>query len=592
MSATPPVIITKKNITIFIGGKQHQINRESHPNAEAILTAFRERRYEDIEALVNVSKAVSDYLGGSDIKIVGGGVTYKGRPLHNVVTDRILQMMREGFDYEPMAVFLSNLMQNPSNVAVSELYLFLEHCSNPITSDGHFLAYKRIRNDWKDIYTGTMDNSVGQVLEMSRNEVDDRRNNTCSAGLHFCSESYLQFYGSHDSSSDRVVIVKVNPRDVVSIPSDYNNAKGRACRYEVVGEVDRSNLDFYKTAVHDFPTKDDLDGLDDFEVSAKAADVQAATAQLGGQVDGVDNETGNYDAAVIEAAKNAKGRYAKGRILGLINASDCVHEDRKTGKLLNTGIAHPRGTFAVFSHDNKRLRAKLDSQIAEILSSSKNSATPSVVAEPKQAATSPEPHDNDGVTARVKRVMAEQLGVSESEIDMGTRVIEDLGADSLDVVELSLAIEDEFAFDASDEEIEKVRTVGDIVVLVQEKLAGSRYYLVGFKTDSDPVSRQTTDRDWWHSLNHCIINSNATEQDFVDFVDEACEFKVVALISAKNGAIVAQTKGEAGAGKPNQAVVPLPWDKFSAIYGFKGKDPNQLIINGVIQMVDGKFIKL
>jgi hypothetical protein len=77
-----------------------------------------------------------------------------------------------------------------------------------------------------------MDNSVGKIVEMERNEVDDNKDNTCSSGLHFCSESYLKSFGG-----SRTVIVKINPRDVVSIPTEYDNAKGRACRYEVVGEV-------------------------------------------------------------------------------------------------------------------------------------------------------------------------------------------------------------------------------------------------------------------------------------------------------------------------------------------------------------------
>jgi hypothetical protein len=77
-----------------------------------------------------------------------------------------------------------------------------------------------------------MNNSVGQVVEMERNTVDDDKDRTCSSGLHFCSQSYLAHFGG-----ERTVIVKINPRDVVSIPSDYNDAKGRACRYEVIGEL-------------------------------------------------------------------------------------------------------------------------------------------------------------------------------------------------------------------------------------------------------------------------------------------------------------------------------------------------------------------
>jgi hypothetical protein len=84
-----------------------------------------------------------------------------------------------------------------------------------------------------------MDNSPGKIVEMERNAVDDNMHNTCSTGLHFCSKEYLPHFGNRDSGkkADRVVILKINPRDVVSIPADYNATKGRACRYEVIGEL-------------------------------------------------------------------------------------------------------------------------------------------------------------------------------------------------------------------------------------------------------------------------------------------------------------------------------------------------------------------
>lgn len=157
-------------------------------------------------------------------------------------------MLREGFNVNPFVKFMENLMLNPSKRAVDELYGFLEACNLPITPDGHFLAYKRVRNDYRDIYTGTMDNSVGNVLEMQRNAVDEDKDRTCSAGLHFCSKTYLPHFGCGGGS--RVVVVKINPRDVVAIPSDYNNAKGRTCRYEVVDELP---LDESELLINDLP---------------------------------------------------------------------------------------------------------------------------------------------------------------------------------------------------------------------------------------------------------------------------------------------------------------------------------------------------
>jgi hypothetical protein len=144
-------------------------------------------------------------------------------------------MLQDGFPVEPLVNFMENLMTNPSKRAVTELYGFLEKNSLPITPDGCFLAYKKVRNDFLDIHSGTMDNSVGKIVEMERNEVDDNKDQTCSTGLHFCSQDYLPHFGNGYDS--RVVILKINPADVVSIPSDYNNAKGRACKYEVIGEI-------------------------------------------------------------------------------------------------------------------------------------------------------------------------------------------------------------------------------------------------------------------------------------------------------------------------------------------------------------------
>jgi hypothetical protein len=166
--------------------------------------------------------------------IVDGVVHFNNEPMVNVMTDRLLDMMGQGFDINPLAKFIENLMQNPSRTAVNELYLFLESGKLPITPDGHFLAYKRVRDNFHDIYTGKFNHAPGSVLEMPRNSVDDKRDNTCSTGFHFCSIKYLPQFGG--GNGDRVVIVKINPKDVVSIPSDYNNTKGRTCRYEVVGE--------------------------------------------------------------------------------------------------------------------------------------------------------------------------------------------------------------------------------------------------------------------------------------------------------------------------------------------------------------------
>lgn len=71
------------------------------------------------------------------------------------------------------------------------------------------------------------------------------------------------------------------------------------------------------------------------------------------------------------------------------------------------------------------------------------------------------------ILQRVKNIIVERLGVEEGEIKLESSFKEDLGADSLDVVELVMELEDEFDLEISDEEAEKINTVGDVVNYIQ-----------------------------------------------------------------------------------------------------------------------------
>ncbi len=74
------------------------------------------------------------------------------------------------------------------------------------------------------------------------------------------------------------------------------------------------------------------------------------------------------------------------------------------------------------------------------------------------------------VEEKVKQIVVNQLGVEESSVIGKAKFIEDLGADSLDIVELVMAMEEAFGVDIPDEEAEKLRTVGDALKYLHEKL--------------------------------------------------------------------------------------------------------------------------
>ena len=73
------------------------------------------------------------------------------------------------------------------------------------------------------------------------------------------------------------------------------------------------------------------------------------------------------------------------------------------------------------------------------------------------------------ITAKVKEIIVEELGVDASEVTVEAKLIEDLGADSLDTVELIMKFEEEFDVEIADDDAEKLASVGDIIKYLQDK---------------------------------------------------------------------------------------------------------------------------
>lgn len=260
MSRISASLFTGKNVSVVFDGKPYVIP-SSAVQFDAVLEAINDN---DADALYNLLQPKLNISVATEGRISydGRDLLFNGERIHNAISDRLNFLWSRGLKYQPLLKFLDNLMDNPSYRAVNETYGFLEACNLPITDDGHFLAYKMVRHDYRDIYTGTMDNSVGCIVEVPRNKVDENSERTCSYGLHCCSKEYLfSGYGSWNIGGvDRILIVKVNPRDVVAVPSDYNNSKMRVCRYEVVGELTRDDLN-----LGEFYTPDFAPPVDEFE---------------------------------------------------------------------------------------------------------------------------------------------------------------------------------------------------------------------------------------------------------------------------------------------------------------------------------------
>ena len=79
------------------------------------------------------------------------------------------------------------------------------------------------------------------------------------------------------------------------------------------------------------------------------------------------------------------------------------------------------------------------------------------------------------VEERVKKIVVEQLGVNENEVSLGSSFVDDLGADSLDTVELLMALEEEFGTELTDEQAEKLTTLQHAVAYINSKMNCSHF---------------------------------------------------------------------------------------------------------------------
>ena len=172
-------------------------------------------------------------LSYGNISYDNGQLYYKTQPIDHSLCNRIRTLISQNYKVTSLLAFLNNLYENPSMNSVNQLYSFLENHHIPITDDGSFLAYKAVRDDYMDQHSGRVLNKIGEIVEMPRNEIDDNPNSHCSYGLHAGSLAYTEWYGR---GNYRTMIVKINPRDVVSVPNDHDCQKLRTSRYEVVGE--------------------------------------------------------------------------------------------------------------------------------------------------------------------------------------------------------------------------------------------------------------------------------------------------------------------------------------------------------------------
>lgn len=196
---------------------------------------------------------------------------YKDKPIHSNLANTILRYKREGRDATNLIKFLERLEKNPSMNSRKQLFDWSMSRDLTIDTDGYIIAYKGVSSNLSSIKTGKayvdgalhsghIPNSIGSVVSMPREEVSDNQNEACSAGLHVGNFRYASTFGPV------VLVVRIDPKDVVSVPADSGSQKMRVCKYTVVD-------------IHE-STYDDLDEWEpeaDYETFDAVADSLAET---------------------------------------------------------------------------------------------------------------------------------------------------------------------------------------------------------------------------------------------------------------------------------------------------------------------------
>lgn len=231
-------IMTNDGGLSIIALNRHFTVARDHQNFAQIKDAIRAKDPLAIIRLIDIQAQVREYVQKTsrpdsvfNVEVKNGCIYINDYVLDNELARRTKMLMEEGLPFEHMVLFLKNVLQNPSYNSQKQLFRFLSNHKLPITDDGCFLAYKGVRDDWTDRHSGKFNNAVGATNEMPRYCVDDNPANDCSHGFHIGTIDHARSFGS----GGHIIIVKIDPKDVVSVPNS-NTTKLRCCKYTVVSE--------------------------------------------------------------------------------------------------------------------------------------------------------------------------------------------------------------------------------------------------------------------------------------------------------------------------------------------------------------------
>lgn len=277
----------KNFYTVVLDNKPYQFD-PTHPEFVNLVECVKVGDADQFVELMDVGTVIENWSEGN-FSFRDGYLFYgQDEQIATQPTERIIEMIKQGWDHQPMLRYLDNLYENVSQRAVSESYEWAQHKGLPITDDGYMVGYKGVavyrgavgakdklgrefaEGDLVDKYTGkSFRNNPGDENFMPRRQVCDDHTRGCEAGLHIGTFEYAESWAGHGGA---VILVKFNPADIVSVPSDCGCQKIRVSKYTVL-EVARGLIE---DAVFDgYDDEDDPDDEDFYEdeYEDEAADI-------------------------------------------------------------------------------------------------------------------------------------------------------------------------------------------------------------------------------------------------------------------------------------------------------------------------------
>lgn len=242
-----------ENITVFINGKLLSAT-DQHPHFQMIKLGVLSGD-ESVADLFDLTQKVSERFEqlSERVSVSNGRVYFDGEEIDSELTQQITRFVEQGVeDWRPLVNFFEKVMTNLQEHTRDQLFRWVRKQNLTITEDGNFLAYKGVeKNSAGDLVSvssgtavvdgvvrkGQIPNNVGSVITMPRNEVTHDPTVGCAQGLHAGTYDYAMGW-----ARDALLVVEINPRDVVSVPTDCDSAKLRVCRY-VVKEVIEKELE-------------------------------------------------------------------------------------------------------------------------------------------------------------------------------------------------------------------------------------------------------------------------------------------------------------------------------------------------------------